>query len=147
MGDTSARRRAGSGSWPAAALAVSHRARRSARVTWRRDGRGPACEQAGHAAGSPRPRTAQTLAGAGAAQNILLAAHALGLGAIWRTGAPAYSDDVARALGLPAQSRIVAFIYLGAPHAPAMRSAAAEPPSAADWGATPREFPLPPRKP
>ena len=93
------------------------------------------------------PEIEQILAGGAAAQNILLAAHALGLGAIWRTGAPAYSDDVARALGLPAQSRIVAFIYLGAPHAPAMRSAAAEPPSAVDWGATPREFPLPPRKP
>ena len=147
-------------------------ARRRARVARRLDGRGAACKQAGYAAGNPRPRTAQTLAGAGlagrarrpcpafrrarnranpggrrAAQNILLAAHALGLGAIWRTGAPAYSDDVARALGLPAQSRIVAFIYLGAPHAPAIPSAAAEPPSAVDWGATPREFPLPPRKP
>jgi len=92
------------------------------------------------------PEIEQILAGGAAAQNILLAAHALGLGAIWRTGAPAYSDDVARALGLPAQSRIVAFIYLGAPHGPAIRSAAAEPPSAVDWGATPREFPLPPRK-
>ena len=95
---------------------------------------------------SGMPEIEQILAGGAAAQNILLAAHALGLGAIWRTGAPAYSDDVARALGLPAQSRIVAFIYLGAPHAPAMPSAAAEPPSAVDWGATPREFPLPPRK-
>ncbi len=89
------------------------------------------------------PEIEQILAGGAAAQNILLAAHALGLGAIWRTGAPAYNDHVARALGLPAQGRVVAFIYLGAPDAPAMRSAAAEPPSAVDWGATPREFPLP----
>ena len=99
------------------------------------------------------PEIEQILAGGAAAQNILLAAHALGLGAIWRTGAPAYSEDVARALGLPAQGRIVAFIYLGAPHdpgaphAPAVRSAAAEPPGAVDWGATPREFRSPPSEP
>jgi nitroreductase len=93
------------------------------------------------------PEIEQVLAGGAAAQNILLAAHALGLGAIWRTGAPAYSGDVARALGLSAQSRIVAFIYLGAPHAPAKRSADAEPPSALEWGATPREFPRPPSEP
>ena len=91
------------------------------------------------------PEIEQILAGGAAAQNILLAAHALGLGAIWRTGAPAYDDRVARALGLPAQGRIVAFIYLGAPQAPAVRSAASEPPSAVEWGAIPREFPLPPR--
>ena len=86
------------------------------------------------------PEIEQILAGGAAAQNILLAAHALGLGAIWRTGAPAYDDRVARALGLPEQGRVVAFIYLGAPHAPAMRGADAEPPSAVEWGATPREF-------
>jgi nitroreductase len=86
------------------------------------------------------PEIEQILAGGAAAQNILLAAHALGLGAIWRTGAPAYDDRVARALGLPEQGRIVAFIYLGAPHAPAIRGADAEPPSAVEWGATPREF-------
>jgi nitroreductase len=87
------------------------------------------------------PEIEQILAGGAAAQNILLAAHALGLGAIWRTGAPAYNGDVARALGLPARGRIVAFIYLGAPHASAIRSVDAEPPNAVDWGATPREFP------
>ena len=83
------------------------------------------------------PEIEQILAGGAAAQNILLAAHALGLGAIWRTGAPAYDDHVARALGLPAQGRIVAFIYLGSPQAPAARSAASEAPSAVEWGATP----------
>jgi nitroreductase len=87
------------------------------------------------------PEIEQILAGGAAAQNILLAAHALGLGAIWRTGAPAYNGDVARALGLPAQGRIIAFIYLGASYAPAMRGVDAEPPSAVEWGATPREFP------
>jgi nitroreductase len=89
------------------------------------------------------PEIEQILAGGAATQNVLLAAHALGLSAIWRTGAPAYNGDVVRALGSPAQGRIVAFIYLGAPHAPAIRSADAEPPSAVDWGVSPREFPLP----
>ena len=89
------------------------------------------------------PEIEQVLAGGAAAQNILLAAHALGLGAIWRTGAPAYDGDVARAFGLAAQGRIVAFIYLGAPHAPAIRGSDAAPPSAIEWGATPREFALP----
>jgi nitroreductase len=89
------------------------------------------------------PEIEQILAGGAAAQNILLAAHALGLGAIWRTGAPAYNGDVARALGLPTQGRIVAFIYLGAPQAPALNSADATPPSAIEWGVSPREFLLP----
>jgi len=91
------------------------------------------------------PEIEQILAGGAAAQNILLAAHALGLGAIWRTGAPAYIGDVARALGLPTQGRIVAFIYLGAPQAPALNSADATPPSAIEWGVSPREFVLPTR--
>ena len=91
------------------------------------------------------PEIEQILAGGAAAQNILLAAHALGLGAIWRTGAPAYNGDVARALGLPTQGRIVAFIYLGAPQAPALKSADATPPSAIEWGVSPREFLLPTR--
>ncbi len=82
----------------------------------------------------------QILAAGAAAQNILLAAHALGLGAIWRTGAPAYNGDVARALGLPAEGRIVAFIYLGAPQAPTAGVVDPAPPSAVEWGATPREF-------
>jgi len=89
------------------------------------------------------PEIEQILAGGAAAQNILLAAHALGLGAIWRTGAPAYDADVARALSLPEEGRIVAFIYLGAPGAPAKSRAEAGPPSAVDWGATPRDFRLP----
>ncbi len=93
------------------------------------------------------PEIEQILAAGAAAQNILLAAHGLGLGAIWRTGAPAYNGDVARALGLPAQGRIVAFIYIGAPQAPAIRDVDAKPPSAVEWGTTPRAFPSPLKEP
>ena len=50
------------------------------------------------------PEIEQILAGGAAAQNILLAAHALGLGAIWRTGAPAY-DERCRASARLARAR------------------------------------------
>jgi len=56
---------------------------------------------------------------AAAVQNMLLAAEALGLGAIWRTGDPAYDPNVKRFLGLPADAHLLAFVYLGYPeHAP-----------------------------
>jgi nitroreductase len=52
-------------------------------------------------------------AGAAAVQNMLLAAHELGLATIWRTGDPAYHPDVKRFLGLSERSHIIGFIYLG----------------------------------
>ena len=52
---------------------------------------------------------------AAATQNVLLAAHALGLAAIWRTGAMAYSTAVKSFLDLEATDRIVAIVYLGRP--------------------------------
>ncbi len=48
-----------------------------------------------------------------AIQNLLLAAHGLGLGARWRTGKMAYHPAMLQLLGLPDTSRIVGFIYLG----------------------------------
>jgi nitroreductase len=54
-------------------------------------------------------------AGSAAAQNVLLAAHAMGLGAIWRTGDMAYSAEVNAFLGLDATDRIVGIMYLGEP--------------------------------
>ena len=52
---------------------------------------------------------------AAATQNVLLAAQALGLGAIWRTGATAYRSEVLRFLGLDPTDRLVAIVYLGRP--------------------------------
>lgn len=52
-------------------------------------------------------------AGAAAVQNMLLAAHELGIASIWRTGDPAYDPAVKSHLGLSARSHIVAFVYLG----------------------------------
>jgi nitroreductase len=59
------------------------------------------------------PVVEQLLAAGAAAQNIMVAAHALGYGAAWKTGAPAYDDFVKEALGLTPSDAIVGFLYLG----------------------------------
>jgi nitroreductase len=56
-------------------------------------------------------------AGAAAVQNMLLAAHSLGLATIWRTGDPAYDADVKRFLELTPAAHIIGFVYLGYPAA------------------------------
>jgi len=64
-------------------------------------------------------------AASAACQNILLAAHALGLGAIWRTGEWARDDAVKQFLGFAADQYIAGFIYLG--HPEVVTEAAARP--------------------
>ena len=54
---------------------------------------------------------------AAAVQNLLLAAHAEGLAAIWRTGETAYSPEVKAALDLPDAAQVIGIIYLGYPDA------------------------------
>jgi nitroreductase len=54
-------------------------------------------------------------AAAAAAQNILLAASALGLGAMWRTGQNAREPEVKQFLGLEPDQHLIAFIYVGYP--------------------------------
>lgn len=61
------------------------------------------------------PESEQALAVGCAAHGLLLAAHALGLGAVWRTGEFAYDAHVAQRLGLGAHEQILGFIYLGTP--------------------------------
>ncbi len=51
-----------------------------------------------------------------AAEHLLLAAHALGYGAMWRTGEPCEDADVKKALELADDDAIVGFIYIGTPH-------------------------------
>ncbi|WP_141432532.1 nitroreductase [Bacillus sp. 03113] len=51
-----------------------------------------------------------------ACQNILLAAHALGLGAVWRTGDVCYAPEVSSLFNLPEDGEVVGFIYLGYPN-------------------------------
>ena len=59
------------------------------------------------------PEVEQISAAAAAAQNIMLAAHALGFGAMWKTGEPAYDAGVKTALGLDADDDIMGFLYVG----------------------------------
>lgn len=54
-------------------------------------------------------------AAATACQNLLLAAHAMGLGAKWRTGEWARDAKVKEFLGFKADQHIIAFLYIGYP--------------------------------
>lgn len=64
----------------------------------------------------PRVNIAEDLAAAQAAvQNLLLMAHASGLGAVWRTGDPAYHPTMKQALGLKGREQVVGLIYIGYP--------------------------------
>jgi nitroreductase len=59
------------------------------------------------------PELEQFAAVAAAAQNMFLAAHALGYGAMWKTGAVAYDRNAKELLGLVAEDHIVGLLYLG----------------------------------
>ena len=61
------------------------------------------------------PAQEQVIAAGCAAHGILLAAHAQGIGAVWRTGELAYNAQVAAGLGLAADEQVIAFLYLGTP--------------------------------
>ncbi len=66
------------------------------------------------------PDVEQVAAVCAAIENLILAAHALGLGTMWKTGAAAYDPQVRAALGFGASDQILGFIYLGTAvaHAP-----------------------------
>ncbi len=59
------------------------------------------------------PEIEQLASAAAATENIMLAANALGFGAMWKTGAPAYDASVKQALGLDPDNDIVGFLYIG----------------------------------
>lgn len=52
---------------------------------------------------------------AAACQNLLLAAHDLGLAAKWRTGDPARDAKVKQFLGFEPDQHLIAFLYIGYP--------------------------------
>lgn len=54
-------------------------------------------------------------ASAAAVENLLLAAHDLGLGAIWRTGAAVTDPEVKEFLGFSPLQQVIAIVYLGYP--------------------------------
>jgi nitroreductase len=50
---------------------------------------------------------------AAAIENMLIAAHARGLGAMWRTGDIVDDPDARAALGLAPREQVVGFVYIG----------------------------------
>ena len=89
------------------------------------------------------PWVEQVAAATAAAQNVLVAATALGYGSMWRTGDPVYDPRVKRALGFDDHDAIVGFLYLGTDPAAGERPARERPaeglvawwdPSAANGG-------------
>jgi nitroreductase len=59
------------------------------------------------------PEIEQVVAAGAAAENLFLAAHDLGYGVMWKTGAAAYDADVKAVVGLKATDHIVAIMHLG----------------------------------
>jgi nitroreductase len=59
------------------------------------------------------PEIEQVAAVAAAIQNMFLVAHALGYGAMWKTGDAAYASAVKQLLGFAPEDHIVGFLYLG----------------------------------
>ncbi|KIL35067.1 nitroreductase [Cohnella kolymensis] len=65
---------------------------------------------------SPKAVLAEELAAVHAAvQNLLLTAHAEGLGGVWRTGVPAYDPAMKKALQLEDHAQVVGLIFIGYP--------------------------------
>lgn len=65
--------------------------------------------------GSKIPRSEQDASAAAAGQNICLAAHALGVGAAWKTVPFSESDEVRAALGLTGGEDLLGWVELGTP--------------------------------
>jgi nitroreductase len=59
------------------------------------------------------PEIEQVIATGAAAQNLFLAAHALGYGVMWKTGAAAYDAAVKASAGLAVDDHIVAILHIG----------------------------------
>ena len=73
------------------------------------------------------PEQEQLLSAGCVGFNLLLGAQALGYGAQWLTGWPAYDPEVAALLGLAANERVVGFIHIGTPREPAPERARPDP--------------------
>jgi nitroreductase len=75
------------------------------------------------------PEIEQICSAAAAAQNILLAAHAMGFAGKWSTGKNAYDPTIKAGLGLEPDDHVIGFLYIGsyaAPQQPSPRPALAE---------------------
>jgi nitroreductase len=75
------------------------------------------------------PEIERVAASAAAAQNILLAAHAMGFAGKWSTGRNAYDATIKAGLGIGEDDHVVGFLYIGsygAPQEPSPRPELAE---------------------
>jgi nitroreductase len=80
------------------------------------------------------PAVEQLLAVAAATEAMMLAAVALGFNGMWKTGAPAYDEQLKAALGIKAADAVVGFIYLGTELEPPPASPASHPvPVLREW--------------
>lgn len=79
------------------------------------------------------PEWEQLASAAAATQNLLLAAHALGFGAMWRTGWFVDADEVRAELGLAATEKLVGLVYLGTPAAPPPERPAVDLDARTEW--------------
>ncbi len=59
------------------------------------------------------PEIEQHLSAGASVQNLLMAAHFQGIGAIWRTGSLAFNSHLMKLLEFSENESIVGFIYLG----------------------------------
>jgi nitroreductase len=59
------------------------------------------------------PQMENICAVAAAVENLLLAAHAEGLGAMWRTGQAVHDPEVKKFLGFEPDQEILSFVYIG----------------------------------
>ncbi|MDG0999142.1 MAG: nitroreductase, partial [Pseudomonadales bacterium] len=59
------------------------------------------------------PEIEQMLSAGASTQNMLLAAHMQGIGAMWRTGSMTYHSLVREGLGVSQNEKIIGFIYMG----------------------------------
>lgn len=59
------------------------------------------------------PEIEQVLSAGAAIQNVLLAAYAQDIGAMWRTGDMAFHKTVMAGLGLASNEKIAGFVYIG----------------------------------
>jgi nitroreductase len=79
------------------------------------------------------PAWEQLASAAAATQNLLLAAHALGYGAMWRTGWFVDAEEVRTELGVTEAERIVGLVYLGTPITPPPERPAVDLDAVTEW--------------
>ncbi len=86
-----------------------------------------ACARIDRSRADKIPALEQIVSVATACQNILLAAHGKGFGAMMLTGANARDRHVKAAFGLDGPDEIVGFIYIGTPTGPALEKQRPDP--------------------